>query len=70
MSGTSSRKTYSYETKLAAVRSHLEGGKTATEAMEENGVTSKSAYFRWCSDYLAHGADALVPRHRGRPRRN
>ncbi|MCH3942785.1 MAG: helix-turn-helix domain-containing protein [Atopobiaceae bacterium] len=67
---TGSRKTYSYETKLASVRAHLEEGKTAVEAMEENGVLSKSAYFRWCAEYVSNGADALVPRHRGRPRRD
>lgn len=68
--GAALRRTYTYEEKLAAVRAHLEGGLTATEAMEQYDVRSKSAFFRWCSAYRAEGEQGLAPKRRGRPRKN
>lgn len=60
------RNTYSYEEKLGAVEDHIVRGLPASEAMEANGVTSKSAFFRWCNVYRTQGAEALRPRKRGR----
>lgn len=68
--GETSRNSYDHETKLAAVRAHVEGGMTSTEAMSAYGVTSKSSFFRWCAAYKDGGAEALSPKKRGRPRRN
>lgn len=62
-----SRNTYTYEQKLGAVREHVENGKTASIAMRMYGVTSKSAFFRWCDVYRVEGPEALRPRRRGRP---
>lgn len=64
------RISYELEQKLAAVRSHLEGGLTSVEAMRMHGVRSKSAFFRWCAAYRDGGEDALQPKKRGRPRKS
>lgn len=64
------RNSYDHATKLAAVRAHLEFGKTSVEAMAEYGITSKSSFFRWCAAYREGGPDALSPKKRGRPRKN
>lgn len=64
------RNSYSYETKLAAVRAHVDEGVTSADAMAAFGITSKSSFFRWCAAYREHGEEALSPRKRGRPRKN
>ncbi len=64
------RNLYTYETKLAAVKAHVEDGMTSTEAMKAYDVKSKSAFFRWCATYRDQGEEALTPKKRGRPRKN
>lgn len=63
------RSSYSFETKLAAVQAHIEGGLTSSEAMRAYDIVSKSAYFRWCSAYKEQGEEGLKPKKRGRPRK-
>lgn len=63
------RISYPYETKLAAVRAHVDEGLTSTEAMAKFGIKSKSAFFRWCATYKDEGEAALKPLKRGRPRK-
>ncbi|KAB7788399.1 helix-turn-helix domain-containing protein [Bifidobacterium leontopitheci] len=62
------RRSYGYETKLAAVLDHVEHGLTKAEAMARHGVASVTALERWCRDYRENGPDALRPRPKGRPR--
>ena len=61
------RNSYPFETKLSAVKAHVEDGMTSAEAMKAYGIKSKSAFFRWCAAYWDEGEDSLKPRKRGRP---
>ncbi|MBQ9058862.1 MAG: helix-turn-helix domain-containing protein [Atopobiaceae bacterium] len=61
------RNNYTYEQKLAAVKDHLENGKTVEQSMKDNGITSRSAFFRWCGEWKTQGPEALRPKRRGRP---
>lgn len=61
------RNNYSYEQKHAAVSDHLENGKKVEEAMKDNGITSRSAFFRWCKEWKLRGPESLRPKRRGRP---
>ena len=63
------RNSYPFETKMSAVKAHVEDGMTSAEAMKAYGIKSKSAFFRWCSTYREEGAEALRPKKRGRPRK-
>ncbi|MBT1165929.1 helix-turn-helix domain-containing protein [Bifidobacterium simiarum] len=66
--GERGRKAYGYETKLAAVRDHVERGMTAAEVMARYGIASVSPLHRWCREYRAGGPDALRPKPKGRPK--
>ena len=61
------RNSYPFETKMSAVKAHVEDGVTSAEAMKAYGIKSKSAFFRWCAAYRDEGEDSLKPRKRGRP---
>lgn len=61
------RNSYPFETKMSAVKAHVEDGMTSAEAMKAYGIKSKSAFFRWCAAYRDEGEDSLKPRKRGRP---
>ena len=65
-----SRNSYPFETKRDAVKAHLEGGMTSSEAMRTYDIKSKSAFFRWCATYRNEDEDSLKPRKRGRPPKN
>ena len=62
-----SRNSYPFETKMSAVKAHVDDGMTSSEAMKAYGIKSKSAFFRWCATYRDEGEDSLKPRKRGRP---
>lgn len=64
----STHKAYDYETKLAAVRDHVDGGLSRREVMARYGITSASCVGAWSKLYREGGAEALRPRQRGRPR--
>ena len=59
---------YDYETKLAAVRDHVEHGLTKAEVMEKYRIASLTPLERWCREYRSGGPDALRPKPKGRPR--
>lgn len=63
------RKSYSYETKLAAARDVVDRGATKPETMEKYGIASISPLERWCRDYRDGGPDALLPKPKGRSRK-
>lgn len=60
------RRVYDYETKLAAVKDHLEHGKSVREVMVKYQVPSESSVKAWCRAYKRDGAEALVNKRRGR----
>lgn len=62
----SHRKVYDYETKLAAVKDHLEHGKSVREVMVKYQIPSESSVKAWCRAYTREGAAALVNKRRGR----
>lgn len=62
----SHRKVYDYETKIAAVKDHLEHGKSVREVMVKYQVPSESSVKAWCRAYKREGAAALVNKRRGR----
>jgi transposase len=64
----STHKAYDYETKLAAVRDHVDGGLSRREVMARYGITSASCVGAWSKLYREGGAEALRPRPKGRPR--
>lgn len=62
----SKRNVYDFETKLAAVKDHLERGKTVREVMIAYKIPSESSVKAWCRAYKQQGAQALVNQRRGR----
>ena len=64
----SEHRAYDYETKLAAVRDHLEDGMPLQAVMSKHGIASRSALQRWAKAYRDGGPEALRPRPKGRPR--
>lgn len=60
--------TYSFETKLGAVRAVVDEGMTKPEAMARFGIASPSSFKRWLKAYREGGPEALRPKPKGRPR--
>ena len=60
-------KTYDYETKLAAVRDFVDAGLSRQETMMRHGIVSVRTLKQWARAYRAGGAEALLPKARGRP---
>lgn len=61
------KKTYPFETKVAAVRAVVDGGATAPEAMARFGIASTSPLQKWLRAYREGGPEALRPKPKGRP---
>lgn len=61
-----SKTKYSYETKLAAVKAHVEDQIPHLDIMAKYGVTPKLLR-RWCKIYSEHGEAGLQPKKIGRP---
>jgi len=59
-------KSYSPEVKLAAVRMHVEEGKTLPATLEHFGIRNRSQLKRWCALYREGGPEALEPGPKGR----
>lgn len=66
----SHRKVYDYETKLAAVKEHVERGKSVRDVMVKYQIPSESSLKAWCRAYRRDGAHALVNKRRGRKPRS
>ena len=62
------RAVYDFETKLAAARAVVEEGAAKQEAMRRFGIASANPLDRWCRLYREGGAEALLPRPKGRPK--
>lgn len=59
---------YSYEAKLAAARTVVDGGMTRAEAMEGFGIASTTPPKNWVRAYREGSPEALRPKPKGRPR--
>lgn len=53
------RKSYSFETKVSAVKMYLEGGKSLKETTQEIGITDTRTLRKWIKNYQEYGADGL-----------
>lgn len=62
------KRTYDWETKVAAASAVVDSGRTKPEVMREFGIASRSPLEVWCRRYREGGAEALRPRPKGRPR--
>ena len=62
------RTKYDYETKVAAARAVVEGGMSKPEAMMRFGIASATSLKQWCRLYREGGAQALMPKPKGRPK--
>ena len=60
--------TYSFETKLAAVRAVVDEGLSKPEAMAKFGIASPSSFKKWLKAYREDGPEALRPKPKGRPK--
>lgn len=63
------RNTYTHELKVEAARAVIEGRMSKPDAMKAYGLRSKTQIDTWCRLYREGGADALLPRPKGRPRK-
>ena len=59
---------YDYETKVAAARAVVDGGMSKPEAMVRFGIASATPLKNWCRLYREGGAQALMPKPKGRPK--
>lgn len=66
--GAGGRRSYDWQTKVAAVRDVVDRGVGKAEAMARHHIASIAPLERWCREYRAGGAEALRPRAKGRPR--
>lgn len=62
-------KTYPHDLKVEAAKAVIEGGMSKSEAMKAYGLKSKTQIDTWCRLYREGGADALLPKPKGRPRK-
>ena len=59
---------YDYETKVAAARAVVDGGMSKPEVMVRFGIASATSLKKWCRLYREGGAQALMPKPKGRPK--
>ena len=62
------RTRYDYETKVAAAKAVVDGGMSKPEAMVRFGIASATPLKQWCRLYREGGAQALMPKPKGRPK--
>lgn len=62
------KRSYDWETKVAAASAVVDSGRAKPEVMREFGIASKSPLEAWCRKYREGGAGALGPKPRGRPK--
>lgn len=62
------KRTYPFETKVAAARAVADEGLTVPEAMARFGIASRSSLQKWLRDYREYGPEVLKPKPKGRPR--
>lgn len=62
------RRTYSWDTKVAAAAAVVDGNLPKPEAMRRFGIANSTSLDTWCRQYRAGGPDALRPKPKGRPK--
>ena len=66
--GMGGKRSYDWETKVAAASAVVDSGREKPEVMREFGIASKSPLEAWCRLYRDGGPEALRPKPRGRPK--
>ena len=66
--GAKGKRSYDWETKVAAARDHVDNDMTKTEVMAKYAIASVAPLERWCREYRTGGPEALRPKPKGRPR--
>ena len=66
--GAKGKRSYDWETKVAAARDHVDNDMTKTEVMAKYAIASVAPLERWCREYRTGGPGALRPKPKGRPR--
>ena len=66
--GMGCKRSYDWETKVAAASAVVDSGRAKPEVMREFGIASKSPLEAWCRKYREGGAEALRPKPKGRPK--
>lgn len=64
----STHKSYSYETKLAAVTAFIDEGIPYVEIMSMYGIVNETRLRAWVRAYREDGPEALRPKPKGRPK--
>ena len=66
--GMGEKRSYDWETKVAAASAVVDSGRAKPEVMRKFGIASKSPLEAWCRKYREGGAEALRPKPKGRPK--
>ena len=66
--GMGEKRSYDWETKVAAASAVVDSGRAKPEVMRGFGIASKSPLDSWCRKYREGGAEALRPKPKGRPK--
>ena len=66
--GAKGKRSYDWETKVAAARDHVDNDMAKTEVMAKYAIASVAPLERWCRKYRTDGPEALRPKPKGRPR--
>lgn len=66
--GMGCKRSYDWETKVAAASAVVDSGRAKPEVMREFGIASKSPLETWCRKYREGGAEALRSKPKGRPK--
>lgn len=66
--GMGCKRSYDWETKVAAASAVVDSGRAKPEVMREFGIASKSPLETWCRKYREGGSEALRPKPKGRPK--
>ena len=66
--GMGKKRSYDWETKVAAASAVVDSERAKPEVMREFGIASKSPLEAWCRKYREGGAEALRPKPKGRPK--
>ena len=70
MAGKKGMRSYSFETKLAAVKAHLDEGLTIGEVLKKYGIKNETQVSNWCTKYRLLGKEGLLFSNQGRPKKD
>ena len=63
--GAKGKRSYDWETKVAAARNHVDNDMAKTEVMAKYAIASVAPLERWCREYRTGGPEACISSNRG-----